>query len=69
MREDMARVIVERPRIKSYGDRKGRRLKIDDLPTREGMRRARAERGNESSSTKILRPAPLSGEAGRTPVG
>jgi hypothetical protein len=56
MREDMARVIVERPRIKSYGDRKGRRLKIDDLPTREGMRRARAERGERKQLNENLAP-------------
>jgi len=56
MREDMARVIVERPRIKSYGDRKGRRLEIDDLPAREGMRRARAERGERKQLNENLAP-------------
>ncbi len=44
MREDMARVIVERPRIKPYSQRKGRRPKLEDLPLREGMRKAHGER-------------------------
>jgi hypothetical protein len=42
MREDMAKVIVERPRIKPWGTRKGRRIDPDDLPSHEGMRRGRA---------------------------
>lgn len=39
MRDDMSRVIVERPRL--YGDcpRKGRSAPFDELPSNEGMRR------------------------------
>lgn len=39
MRDDMARVIVERPRIPDRKARKGRSLPFDQLPAREGMRR------------------------------
>ncbi len=39
MRDDMARVIVERPRIPDHGARKGRSLPLDQLPAQEGMRR------------------------------
>lgn len=39
MRDDMARVIVERPRIPDRGARKGRSLPLDQLPAHEGMRR------------------------------
>jgi len=42
MREDMARVIVERPRIKPFNTRKGRARSLEDLPQYEGMRRAPA---------------------------
>jgi hypothetical protein len=35
-------VIVERPRIKPFSTRKGRRAALDDLPQREGMRRGGA---------------------------
>jgi hypothetical protein len=30
MREDMAKVIVERPRVNPYSERKGRRVPIED---------------------------------------
>ena len=46
MREDMAQVIVERPRIKPFKTRKGRRVALDELPQHEGMRRGHAERGD-----------------------
>lgn len=39
MRDDMARVIVERPRIPDHGARKGRAVALDQLPAHEGMRR------------------------------
>lgn len=39
MRKDMAKVIVERPRLKGWGSRKGRPLDFDDLPSHAGMRR------------------------------
>jgi hypothetical protein len=49
MRSDMARVIVERPRIPDYGARKGRDVPLDQLPAQEGMRRPhlRSWRGKE----------------------
>ena len=39
MRDDMARVIVERPRIPAFNNRKGRRQPLEDMPHHEGMRR------------------------------
>ena len=40
MRDDMARVTVERPRIPDHGvRRKSRALPLDQLPANEGMRR------------------------------
>ena len=40
MRDDMARVIVERPRIPDRGARRKRRpVPLDQLPAQEGMRR------------------------------
>lgn len=56
MREDMARVIVERPRIKPRNNRIGRRLIIDELPNKEDMRRARAERGVRKQLNENLAP-------------
>ena len=44
MRDDMARVIVERPRISAFKNRKWRRRALEDLPTHEGLRR-----GNRSA--------------------
>jgi hypothetical protein len=46
MRDDMARVIVERPRIPAFKSRKGRRRAFEDLPTHEGPRRAQSLRGD-----------------------
>ena len=43
MREDMSRVIVERPRKGGKFERKGRAKALDDLPTKGGMRRFHAE--------------------------
>ena len=42
MRDDMAKVIVERPRRGGGGARKGRSLRFDQLPAHEGMRRQHA---------------------------
>jgi hypothetical protein len=56
MREDMARVIVERPRIKPFSNRKGRRHKLEDLPTYEGMRRGCAWRGDRKQLNENLAP-------------
>jgi len=56
MREDMARVIVERPRIKAFKVRKGRRADFDDMPCREGMKRGHALRGDTKELNENLRP-------------
>jgi hypothetical protein len=56
MREDMAKVIVERPRIKPYNNRKGRRLELEDLPAHEGMRRGHAWRGERKQLNENLAP-------------
>lgn len=56
MREDMARVIVERPRIRPYNIRKGRSAAVDDLPAHEGMRRAHALRGERKQLNENLPP-------------
>lgn len=56
MREDMARVIVVRPRIKPRNNRKGRRLKYDDLPKHEGMRRCNGLRGDRKELNENLAP-------------
>ena len=56
MREDMARVIVERPRIKAYNNRRGRRQELEDLPAHEGMRRSRALRGDRKQLNENLAP-------------
>jgi hypothetical protein len=39
MRDDMAKIIVERPRRLDHSERKGRARAMEDLPQREGMRR------------------------------
>src|SRR3954453_4098593 len=39
MRDDMARVIVERPRIPDHKARKGRAGSLEELPSYQGMRR------------------------------
>jgi hypothetical protein len=56
MREDMARVIVERPRIKAFNVRKGRGGDFDAMPRREGMRRGHAERGDRKELNENLAP-------------
>jgi hypothetical protein len=56
MRSDMARVIVERPRIKAHGSNKGRAVDWDDMPSHEGMRRARALRGDRRQLNENLAP-------------
>ncbi len=45
MRADMARVIVERPRIPDPNPRRGRAVPLDDLPKQQGMRRPYAPNG------------------------
>jgi hypothetical protein len=57
MREDMSRVIVERPRIAYRTARKGRRaVPFDELPARQGMRRAQRERGGDKQLNENLAP-------------
>jgi hypothetical protein len=56
MRSDMAQVIVERPRVKPRSSRKGRAVALDDLPSHEGMRRARALRGERKQLNENLQP-------------
>jgi hypothetical protein len=56
MRKDMAKVIVERPRIKPWNARKGRRLDLEDLPALEGMRRGHAWRGERKELNENLAP-------------
>ena len=56
MREDMARVIVERPRIKPFNCRKGRHPDWDDMPSHEGMRHAHALRGDRKELNENLAP-------------
>jgi hypothetical protein len=67
MREDMARVIVERPRIQPRNNRKGRRPALEDLPSHEGMRRAAALRGDRKELNENLAPLRryLEGQVGR----
>ena len=56
MRKDMARVIVERPRIKPFNCRKGRYRDWEDMPSHEGMRRAHALRGDRKELNENLAP-------------
>jgi hypothetical protein len=56
MRDDMAQVIVERPRIPAFNCRKGRAQALDDLPAHEGMRRSHALRGNRKELNENLTP-------------
>src|ERR1700674_5320268 len=67
MREDMARVIVERPRIKVFNCRKGRYQDWDDVPSHQGMRRAHALRGDRKQLNENLAPLRryLEGQIGR----
>jgi len=57
MREDMARVIVERPRIRPRnGERKGRTQALEDLPSHEGMRRPHRLSGRWKTLNETLNP-------------
>ena len=56
MREDMAKVIVERPRIKPWSTREGRRIDPEDLPAHEGMRRGHVLRGERKQLNENLAP-------------
>jgi hypothetical protein len=52
----MAKVIVERPRFLDTNPRKGRARHWDDLPSRQGMRRAHVERGCAKNFNENLKP-------------
>jgi len=56
MRDDMARIIVERPRIPAFNSRKGRRRGLEDLPTHEGLRRAQSLCGDRKQLNENLAP-------------
>jgi hypothetical protein len=56
MREDMSRVIVERPRLGGGRTRKGRAGALDDLPKQEGMRRPHLRSGDPKMLNENLAP-------------
>ena len=57
MRAEMAKVIVERPRRHGWGlARRGRRVDLEDLPSRIGMRRDRWEHGGHKEFNENLAP-------------
>lgn len=56
MREDMAKVIVERPRRGGGNTRKGRAVPLDDLPFGEGMRRPHVSHYKEKTLNENLAP-------------
>jgi hypothetical protein len=56
VREDMAKVIVERPRIVDYRSRKGRARPLEELPKQLGMRRSQQERHGEKVLNENLNP-------------
>ena len=66
MRKDMARVIVERPRL-GGGGRKGRSVALEDLPQKQGMRRPHREHGTWKTLNENLAPLRrlLAGQVGR----
>src|SRR5665811_643005 len=56
MRNDMAQVIVERPRIPDHTGRKGRAIPLDEMPHHQGMRRPHLLHGDGKSLNENLRP-------------
>jgi hypothetical protein len=52
MREDMPKVIVERPRLDPRNARKGRRLDLDDLPSGSAKRLVTQPRTRSASRSK-----------------
>jgi hypothetical protein len=56
MRDDMARVIVERPRIPDIKSRKGRPRSLEELPHHEGMRRPHLLAGEGKTLNENLKP-------------
>lgn len=56
MRDDMAKIIVERPRRGDHSERKGRTRQLEDLPQYEGMRRPHLLRGWGKELNENLQP-------------
>ena len=56
MREDMSRVIVERPRLGGGRTRKGRARPLEDLPKQEGMQRPHMRSGDWKELNENLAP-------------
>lgn len=56
MRYDMSRVIVERPRRGGGRCRKGREIPLEDLPSKQGMRRRYVELGVDKELNENLAP-------------
>src|SRR6266851_898136 len=56
MREDMSRVIVERPRLGGGRHRKGRAVPLEELPSHEGMGRPYTLSGDCKSLNENLSP-------------
>src|SRR5713226_10677218 len=56
MREDMSRVIVERPRLGGGRTRKGRTRPLEDLPKQEGMQRPHMRSGDWKMLNENLAP-------------
>lgn len=56
MREDMSRVIVERPRLGGDRGRKGRVVPLEDLPKQEGIRRRHVLSGEVKRLNENLAP-------------
>lgn len=56
MRHDMSRVIVERPRRGGNRCRKGRQIPLEDLPSKQGMRRRYVEQGVDKELNENLAP-------------
>lgn len=56
MRDDMAKIIVERPRRGDHSGRKGRAQAMEDLPQHEGMRRPHLLRGWGKELNENLQP-------------
>ena len=56
MRDDMAKIIVERPRIPDRFERKGRARPLEDLPQHEGMRRPHLLRSWGKELNENLQP-------------
>lgn len=55
MRKDMAKVIVERGRVGGGGDRKGRAKKPEDLPKKQGMKKAHKDRKSLNETLNPLK--------------